>query len=170
MDAISPTPERMQHHGGEIQTPHRDRKTNRDSYRLVPLIETLNRQGRLTDNQCGAFAIFHRDMERAERHRPVTSSYGDRIAGTGDETDICFETLKEQAHQRAMAALKAVEQPALTGVLRILVTEDVNNLREIGQRILNYKAAPAAQAAACLAVQSATWRLWQHYRQIGLMA
>ncbi|MEK9720325.1 MAG: hypothetical protein VW257_04615 [Quisquiliibacterium sp.] len=133
------------------------------------MVETLHKQGRITDNQADSFARFRADMERANRHRPITGAYGERIAGRAVESDRCPETLKEQAHQRALAALEAVEQPELCGVLRMLVCEDINSLREVGQRMLGYRAAPAAQAAACQAVQNATFRLWQHYREVGVM-
>lgn len=181
-ELVAPTPERIRKaHGREIDIPQIDTKTSRRSWRIQPVVDGMRRAylrdgtGCLTDERWEAWERFERDLTRSSMGPRIIAQYGERAGGGGtpamhmtvaamQAAEVADER-REQATNRALAALRAVAVPRLQQVLVLAVCEDLS-LEGIGKRVCQSQDRNRCIAIAGAAIEDALWLLHVHYQNL----
>lgn len=151
-----------------LEAPSNDQKTKRENWRLISPVESLYRREAISPDQWQAFCLFERDLTRAEKLPPITPAYGERIGGQSTDDGPCHVILKNQAKRRYEAALAAVGSPGMMGVIRACAEQPMT-LARLGRDVLGITHRQMATGAAIHSIKDGTYRLWLHYREIGVM-
>ncbi len=170
MSLLGPTVERLRR-APDFDVPVVDEKRRRPAFRIVDVVETMFRDGKIREEQVNAFRQFERDYNEASKSSVLLCRYGERASGGGTPLSqlasdlLCPEERRADAFRRASDAAKAVCEPRSVEVLVKLVTEQPT-LEQLGRSVLMILNKPQATAAAMRTVQTATWHLAQHYGYI----
>lgn len=164
---VGPTPERVAKATG-VDVPIVDNKRRRQAFRMVDVIESMHRQGRLREEGVAAFRKFERDLATAYASSPLLSRYGEQTGGRGTPLSqltsdiLCPEERRADAINDVHCAAVAVGEPRTVESLLAIATREVS-LELIGRTILLVGNKTAAIAAAGRTVQIGTYSLAMHY-------
>lgn len=166
-DTIAPTPERERHAGVFLERSHVDQRTNRRAHRIVGLVYTLHRDGKLSDECWRAHVRFEEDWTTANRTSSAIGGYGERIGGSTGASDRA-EIRKTLAWKHAADALASLASPQARRALVMSVSAcpaggRPYSLEEIGQECSTYRQRGQAVAAATATLRDALWHLHKHY-------
>lgn len=166
VDTIAPTPERMRHAGAFLERPTIDQRTERRAHRVVGLVYTLHRDGKLSDECWRAHARFEQDWTTGNRTSSAIGGYGERIGGH-DGSDR-GEIRKTLAWQHAADALASLASPHARRAVVMSVTASTTNARpytleEIGRECSHCRDAAQARTAGAVTLRDALWQLHKHY-------
>ncbi len=167
-DTITPTLERLAR-APAYEGPQVDQRTTRRAYRLLSLVETLERDGKLPRDSVTAHARFARDHAIASRMPRCIAGYGD-VAGDGtpisqrieEEGGDLLESRRFDARMRMDRALAALSSQTMRTALMLSVTDDVG-LEGIGRACTAYTSRVPAIAAGLVILQECCWQLHLHY-------
>ena len=170
-EIITPTPERLAHAGQLLELPHVDQRTRRYAHRVVGVVYTLHRDGKVSDQCYRAHETFALDWERANRVSSAIASYGERIGAIGDAGELA-ELRKVAAWRRTADALASVA--SASGRMALVMTvsprkaDAVSTVRpytleEIGREVSHFRTRSQATAAAFSVLDSALWQLHRFY-------
>jgi len=167
-DTIAPTPERMRHAGAFLERPTIDQRTERRAHRVVGLVYTLHRDGKLSDECWRAHARFEEDWTTANRTSSAIGGYGERVGGH-DGSDRA-EVRKMLAWKHTQDALNAMSRPKYRLALELSVTAKEgtfpvrpHDAEDIGRMITGRKHPQQARAAGQEIIEEALWQLHKHY-------
>lgn len=170
-ETIAPTPERMRHAGAYLERPHIDQRTHRTAHRVVGLVYTMHRDGKLPDECWRAHERFAADWETANRTSSAIGGYGERIGGSLGMSDTA-EIRKALCWQRAGDAIASVASErgrrALVMSVSARPADEISTARpytleEIGRATSHYRASKEARASAMATLESALWQLHRFY-------
>lgn len=173
---IAPTMERLRHvRGAGVDVPVVDRRVSRKAWRIVHVVETMHRAGKIDDRRWGAWERFERDWDRASYSPSLVARYG-AAAGVGGTpvsqmsamaltTADVGDNRRLYAIERTRDALLAVMLPRLQQALVMVVSEQCT-LDQIGARISRYTQEKQRAAVAAAAIEDGLWLLYQHYQTI----
>lgn len=145
-----------------------DDKRRRQTFRIVDVVETMFRDGKIRQEQINSFRQFERDYTTAVKSSVLLARYGERASGGGTPLSqlasdlLCPEERRADAYRKASDAAKAVCEPSSVEILIKLVTEQPT-LEQLGRNVLMVPNKSQAIAAAARTIQTATWHLAQHY-------
>jgi len=164
---LGPTRERLAKAAG-FDVPAVDQKSRRQAFRLVDVIETMKRDGRLRDEQVNAFRQFEKDFTNSQRSSVLLCRYGEQASGGGTPLSqlaydiLCPEERRAEAFGKARDAAVTVGEPRTVEALLMIVTEACN-LERIGREVLMVMNKSQAIAVAARTVQMGTYMLALHY-------
>lgn len=168
MSLLGPTPERVAKAAGGVDVPVVDTKRRRNAFRVVGIVETMLREGRLRPEQAAAFRKWERDMAVAHSSSALLSRYGE-LTGSGGTplsqlaSDLLSpEERRTDAHRSLAQAAISVGEPRTVEVLIMLATTDAT-LEQIGRHVLMVGNRPQAKAQAERTIQLGTYWLARHY-------
>lgn len=167
MSLIGPTAERLRR-APDFDVPVVDEKRRRAAFRIVDVIETMFRVGKIREEQKNAFRQFEKDYTEANRGSALLSRYGERASGGGTPISqlasdlLCPEERRAEAFRKVSEAAQAVCEPRCVEMLIAVVTEQAS-LEDLGRRVLMVQNSAQAKAVASRTLQMATWHLAQHY-------
>lgn len=167
MSLVGPTAERLRR-APDFDVPLVDEKRRRPAFRIVDVIETMFRVGKIRAEQVNAFRQFERDYTEANRGGSLLSRYGERASGGGTPITqlasdlLCPEERRADAYRRVSDAAQAVAEPRCVEMLIAVVTKQ-STLEDLGRDILMIGNKSQAVAVASRTLQMATWHLAQHY-------
>ena len=167
LDTIALTPERERHAGAFLEQPVIDQRTNRRVHRIVGLVYTLHRDGKLSDECWRAHARFEADWTTANRTSSAIGGYGERIGSSSDTSDR-VEIRKSLAWRHAADALASLASPHARRALIMSVTACPTggrpySLEEIGRECSHCSDKAQARTAAAITLRDALWHLHKHY-------
>lgn len=176
MPLVGPTVSRIaQAKGIEIEMPVVNRRVVRKAWRMVSVIETMRREGKLCDGRWEAWERFERDWRRTELGASIISKYGEQAGSGGTpltqlremafERAAALDEVRFQATRRVMQALSAVGVPRMQWALLMVAGQECN-LEMIGQRISRYADRGKAIAVAASAIEDGLWLLHNHYQNL----
>lgn len=167
MSMLGPTAERLRHASG-CDVPLIDSKSRRHAFRVVDVIETMFRVGKIRTEQYNAFRQFEKDYAKAQKGVMRLSRFGDRASGGGTPISqlaidlLCPEECRMDAYAKISAAANAVGEPRCVEML-IAASTERTTLEELGRQVLLIGNKAQAAAVASRTLQMATWHLAQHY-------
>lgn len=173
---VGPTMHRLLHtRGSEVQTPEFNRQMARRAWRIVPAVETMRKQGKITEGQWRAYERFDEEWNKAAAGPSVIAKYGERAGGGGTPvahmTSDAFDAIERRDGVRRLAlakveaALQAIGVPRLCKALALSVANECG-LEQIGYSISRYTDRGKAIAVAAMALDDALWLLDQHYTRL----
>lgn len=165
-EAIAPTAERISRAAGMIEAPVVNQTRSRRAWRLVPLVEAMHREGKISDDCLKAYVRFEGDWTIANRTSSGIGSYGERIRAS-DDTDGTSELRKAIARKRITAAQDSIGSPHGRKALLMSVTSKhetslPHTLDDIG-RACGVANGPQARAAGMATLRDALYQLHLHY-------
>jgi hypothetical protein len=166
-DDMSPMRERIAHAAGLIDAPEVNQARSRRAWRLVPLVEAMHRDNKISDDCLKAYARFEHDWAVANRTSSGIGSYGERINSTRDGDGI-GELRKAAAHRRIETAQQSIGSPHGRKALVMAVTSKhetslPHTLEDIGRACSTCANRAQAVAAGMATLRDALYQLHQHY-------
>lgn len=177
-EAVGPTTERLRKAlaiGGRVEMPIEDRRVVRRAWRMVNVVETMHRDGKLTAERWEAWQRFHRAWVAAEMGPRVIQQYGDRFGGGGTpESQVTAEAFdmgdarevrRVMQREHVRDALEAVSAPGLQRVL-VMAAGVECSLETIGRSVSSLADRKQVIAVAAALIDTALWLLYCHYRNL----
>ena len=164
---VGPTPERVAKASG-VDVPIVDQTRRRQAFRMVDVVETMRRDGRLRDESVAAFRKFEREVALSRLTSVQIGMYGDYVAGGSrlvaqiEGDGMSPEERRQEAHARLAQARMFIGEPRTVEALMTIATEETS-LEKIGRGILMIGNKTAAIAAAARTVQIGTYALAMLY-------
>lgn len=175
-EVIGPTSSRIAHNrGNDLVAPTLSQSEDRKAYRIVTAVETMRRQGRITEGMWAAYDRFEEEWALAGAGPSIIARYGERAGSGGTPvahmTSAAFDAIERRDSRRRLAlgkveqALLAVHLPRLVKALVLSVANECG-LEAIGRSISRHKDRAQAIAVAGAALEDALWCLEQHYARL----
>lgn len=175
-EAVGPQANRLKHvRGNEVVAPDVSMAVERRAWRIVPAVETMRKQGRITEGMWQAYDRFEREWETAGAGQSVIARYGERAGSGGTPvqhmTSAAFDAVERLESRRRLAiekveaALLAVKVPRLCKALVLSIVNECG-LEAIGREISLKRGRSECIAIAGAALEDALWCLEQHYARL----
>lgn len=177
-DTVGPTAQRVRHAGAagvEIHAPVTDRKVARKNWRMINVVETMHREGKIDDRRWSAWQRFYRDWVQAEMGSRVIQKYGSSFGGGGTpEWQISLdafamaderEKFRIDRLDRLRYALEAISAPKMQVAL-VMAAGVECSLDTIGERVCNYADRNKRMAVAFTLIDCGLWLLYNHYQRL----
>lgn len=166
VEAMAPTAERIARAAGLIEAPVINQARSRRAWRLVPLVEAMHRDNKISDDCLKAYVRFEGDWTIANRTSSGIGSYGERICSS-DDLDDTAEIRKAVARRRITIAQNSIGSPHGRKALIMAVTSKhetslPHTLDDIG-RACGVTNGPQARAAGMATLRDALYQLHLHY-------
>jgi hypothetical protein len=164
---LGPTRQRVDKAAG-VDVPIVDQRSRRQAFRVVDVIETMGRRGKLHDFQAAAFRRFEKDYTTVHKSSVLLGRYGAAASGSGTPLSqlandlLCPEERRADAYTRVSEAALAVGEPRTVEALILVVSSDAT-LEDIGRVVLMIGNRPQAKVAAERTLQMGTYGLARHY-------
>ena len=177
----APTPERLREIETAIEiyatTVAAGRDLAREAWRVVPVVEHMQRRGQLTDTDTRAAETFYRDFVLGHRIGGLTSRYGER-AGTGgtplsqlaSSAGTTPDETRAEYHRAFIDACRAINHmPTVEWMVRIICEQLLAaepkppTLADAGRAYMGYRDAKQAQAVGATLIKTGLERLALHY-------
>lgn len=177
-EMVGPTSQRVRRaasSGTAFDMPVEDRRVARRAWRMVNVVETMHREGKLCSDRWAAWQRFQRAWLASEIGPSVIQKYGDRF-GSGGTPDWqvmaeAFDIADARESQRVLKrdqlrnALEAVSAPGLQRALVMAVGVECS-LETIGRSVSRYADRGKAIAVAASMIEVGLWLLHCHYQAI----
>lgn len=169
-ETISPTKERLRQIRTGVDAPAVDRHTSRSAYRILPLVEQLYRQGKVSEHCFKHYRRFEDDWNAARFYPSRVCKYGSQSSSTTplhQMTEQAMDAAEAQVERRLFAAerLRAARD-AIGGMalqaIEMAVEQNVS-LEDIGKAIFRYSGKMQSQAVGMILIHDALNRLHEHY-------
>lgn len=166
----APSKERLAK-AGDFDVPHVDQRSRRTAFRIIGVVEGMERTGRLRREQVTAFQRFEKDLSLASRSSHTISRYGDEAGAGGTplsqlSTDmLSMDERQSDVHRNIAAAVRAMSEPRTVEAVTMAAVKDTN-LEQIGKLVLLIGNKTQAIASAARTLQMGTYLLALHYGYI----